>query len=299
MGFGVALAAMLVAAVPASAQEMEDVEIRTVYIRSGVAMLVGRGGNIGVSTGPDGTFLIDDQYAPLAPRIRRALELLDPHPVRFVINTHWHGDHTGGNEPFATGGALVLAHENVRERMSTEQFIAALDRRVPASPAAALPVVTFASSVTLHLNGQTVRAIHVGPAHTDGDVIVHFSPANVIHTGDVYVAGMYPFVDLSSGGRLAGYLDAAERILALADGETKIIPGHGPVSSRAELAEWRAMLADVSEEVEQRIAAGLSLEEIVAARPTAGWDERYGDGFVKPDDFVRLVHQSLTRTAAP
>lgn len=278
----------------ADAQSRDEVTIRRVEIGSGVAMLVGRGGNIGVSTGSDGVFLIDDQYAPLTPKILAAVEDLDPRPVRFVLNTHWHGDHTGGNENLAEAGALIFAHDNVRERMQSDQFIAALGRSVPASPPAALPVVTFDRELTLHLNGQAVRATHVDPAHTDGDALVHLSPANVIHTGDLYFAGMYPFFDLSSGGRFDGLIAAADRVLAIADAETKIIPGHGPLSNANELEAWRAMLVDVRRRVQAAIDDGVTLDEIVASGPTRVWDAQYGGGFVKPDSFVRMVHASLT-----
>ncbi len=295
VGISALLAAALVhGSAYAQGQSFDEVEIATIRLGSGLAMLVGRGGNLGVSTGPDGVVLVDDQFAPLTGKILAAVAALDARPVRFVLNTHWHSDHTGGNENLAGHGALIVAHDNVRQRMASEQFIADFGRRVPPSPAAALPVVTFDSSVTFHLNGQTVRAIHVDPAHTDGDAFVHFAPANVIHTGDLYFAGQYPYFDLSSGGSFDGLIAAADRMLSLADGETKIIPGHGPLSNRAELAEWRVMLVEVRARVQAAIDAGQSLAEIRASRPTREWDARYGGGFVKPADLLRRVHASLT-----
>jgi cyclase len=290
------LAAAVLAAAPAAAQDWEEVEIETHRLGGGLAMLVGRGGNIGVSVGEDGAFLIDDQYAPLTEKVRAAVRELAPDaPVRFVVNTHWHGDHTGGNENLGRAGAVIVAHENVRERMSAPQLIAALERRVPPSPAAALPVITFAESVTLHLNGHEIHVLHVGPAHTDGDAVVHFRDANVIHAGDVFFSGMYPFVDLSSGGSVEGVIAAAERILALCDDETRIIPGHGPLSGREELLAYRDMLRLVVSRVRAGIEAGRSEEEVVRSQPTETLDTRWGGGFLEPAAFVRIVYQSLGR----
>ena len=293
VGAMIVLGLLILGASRSQAQSMDDVRIQRVDLGSGLYMLIGRGGNIGVSTGPDGVFVIDDQYAPLTAKIKAAIAEVDTQPIRFVINTHWHGDHTGGNENLAGQGALILAHDNARRRLESGQLIEAIGRQVPPAPAAALPVVTFDSTVTLHLNGQTIHAFHVDPAHTDGDAIVRFEPANVIHTGDVYVAGMYPFIDISSGGDLNGIVAAADRVLALSNAETKIVPGHGPLSNRADLAAWREMLVDVRRRVRKAIAAGDSLDAIIAARPTRNWDARYGAGFMSPDRFVTLVHQSL------
>jgi glyoxylase-like metal-dependent hydrolase (beta-lactamase superfamily II) len=257
-------------------------------------MLTGAGGNMGLSIGSDGAFLIDDQLAPLTQKIQAKVAALGAPGVRFVINTHWHGDHTGGNENLGTAGSLIFAHENVRARMSSEQFMAALDRRVPASPPAALPVVTFETSVTLHLNGDEIHVFHLDPAHTDGDSVVHFREANVVHSGDAYVAGMYPFIDISSGGRLDGIVAATDRILAIADAKTRIIPGHGPLSNREELEAWRAMLVDIRQRVRVAIAAGSPKDEVIASRPSADFDARYGGGFMQPDVFVGLVYESLS-----
>jgi glyoxylase-like metal-dependent hydrolase (beta-lactamase superfamily II) len=222
--------------------------------------------------------LVDDQFAPLAPRILAAVKALQDAPVRFVINTHWHLDHTGGNEPFGTGGALIVAHTNVRRRMSTTQFIAAFQREVPPAPAIALPVVTFDDGVTLHWNGEEIAVEHVPPAHTDGDALVWFRTANAVHTGDTYVSGRFPFVDVSSGGSLAGVISAAEGVLARASPETKIIPGHGPLSNAAELRVWREMLVDVQGRVNAALAAGKTLEAFSAEQPLADLEMRYGQG---------------------
>jgi len=288
------LAVLLLApAAPASGQDMSDVTIGRVPLGDGLAMLTGRGGNIGVAFGADGVFLVDDQYAPLTEKIRASVAELSDQPIRFVLNTHWHGDHTGGNENLGLSGAVIVAHDNVRSRMSVEQVMAAFDRTVPASPHAALPVITFAESVTFHLNGDELHVFHVDPAHTDGDVIVHWKKANVFHMGDTFFNGMYPFIDLSSGGNVDGFVAAGQRVLALSDAETRIIPGHGPLADRADLEGYVAMLKTVRGRVAKEVVEGRSLDEILAAKPTADLDAQWGGGFMKPENFTRFVAMSL------
>jgi glyoxylase-like metal-dependent hydrolase (beta-lactamase superfamily II) len=203
-------------AVGASAQQSDfsKTVIQTIPLSPGLAMLIGEGGNIAVSTGEDGPAIVDDQFAPLAPKIAAAVKALQDAPIRFVVNTHFHFDHTGGNEVFGRSGALIVAQDNVRVRMSAEQFSKLTQRTQPASPRAALPVVTFADGVTLHWNGETITAEHVANAHTDGDSIVWFSRANAVHCGDTFFNGMYPFVDVESGGSFAGMIAAADRVLS-------------------------------------------------------------------------------------
>lgn len=282
------------ASAPAQERDFSDVEIETVLVAQGVWMLVGAGGNIGVSAGEDGVFLIDDQFAPLTEKIRAAVAKFSPKPIRFVLNTHWHGDHVGGNENLGKAGSLIVAHENVRRRMSTEQFMEAMNRKVPPSPEAALPVVTYDSSVTFHLNGDEIYAFHVPPAHTDGDSIVYFREADAVHMGDVFFQSGYPFIDLSSGGSARGVLHAVDRVLGMIGDETKVIPGHGELTDRAALETYREMLSTVIERVAAMKGEGKSLEEVQAAKPTEEFDERWGGGFIDADRFVASIYESLS-----
>jgi glyoxylase-like metal-dependent hydrolase (beta-lactamase superfamily II) len=282
-------------AAPLAAQNFDTVQIRTVRVGPGVYMLQGAGGNIGVSAGADGVVLVDDQYAPLTDKIKAAIAAVNPGPIRFLLNTHWHGDHTGGNENFGKSGVVIVAHENVRRRMSVEQFITSFAQAVPASPTGALPVVTFTDTVTFYYNGDSITAFHVPPAHTDGDVLVWFRHANVIHMGDTFFNGRYPLVDIASGGSIDGVIGAADRVLAMANGDTKIIPGHGPLGDRAALQAYRAMLVAVRDRIKAAIAAGRTLEQVNAAKPTAEFDAAWGGGRITPTLFVEILYQNLSR----
>lgn len=292
-----ALAAVLAAFAALAAlaqQDFSKVEIKTEKLAEGVWMLTGAGGNIGVSAGADGVFLVDDQYAPLTAKIKAALATISDKPVRFVLNTHWHGDHVGGNENLGKAGVVVVAHDNVRKRMSSEQFIKVFNSKVPPSPAAALPLVTFADSISFHVNGDEVEAFHVPPAHTDGDSFVYFRKANVLHMGDTFFNGLYPFIDLSAGGSIAGMIGACDRGLSTGDASTKVIPGHGPVGSKADLKAFRDMLVASRDAVARLVKAGKTLDEVKAAKPTAALDEKWGKGFLKPDGWVSIVYADLS-----
>ncbi|MGE5716360.1 MAG: MBL fold metallo-hydrolase [Acidobacteriota bacterium] len=292
-----ALAAVLAAfaALAALAQhDFSKVEIKTEKLAEGVWMLTGAGGNIGVSAGADGVFLVDDQYAPLTAKIKAALATISDKPVRFVLNTHWHGDHVGGNENLGKAGVVVVAHDNVRKRMSSEQFIKVFNSKVPPSPAAALPLVTFADSISFHVNGDDVEAFHVPPAHTDGDSFVYFRKANVLHMGDTFFNGLYPFIDLSAGGSIAGMIGACDRGLSTGDASTKVIPGHGPAGSKADLKAFRDMLVASRDAVARLVKAGKTLDDVKAAKPTAALDEKWGKGFLKSDGWVSIVYADLS-----
>lgn len=288
-------AASLFAAV-AGAQDFSNASIQTQQVANGLYMLtlIGAGaGNIALSTGSDGSVIVDTQFAPLNEKIRNAIRQAGGGDVKFVINTHWHGDHSGGNEPFGSAGAVIIAHNNVRQRMSTEQVMAALNQTVPPSPAAALPVLTFPTRATFHWNGNTVNVYHVPNAHTDGDSIIHFTNLNVFHMGDTFVNGGYPFIDNSSGGSINGIIAAAEDVLARADANTKIIPGHGPLATPANLREYLNIVRTTRDRIQTMINQGMSEDAVVAAKPTAEWDATYGTGFMNGETFTRLAYQDL------
>ena len=278
----------------AASPNMDAVQIRVERVAPGVAILFGRGGNIGLSYGADGNAIIDDQYAPLTGRILAAIREIDPDPIRFVINTHWHGDHTGGNENVARTGAVIVAQDNVRRRMSMEQVVRGT--AVPPSPAAALPVVTFTEGVTFHLNGDDIRVTHVAHAHTDGDALVYWTRANVLHMGDTFWSGLLPFIDLDSGGSIDGAIAAADTGLAIANDATVIVPGHGPVGRRPDLLAYRDMLRSLRDQVARAMRAGRTLDQIKAMRLA----DRYGppDGFITPDSLIETIHRSLSHPPA-
>jgi glyoxylase-like metal-dependent hydrolase (beta-lactamase superfamily II) len=282
----------LAAAVPAAAQNFDSVQIRTVPLSSGLAMLMGAGGNMAVSWGSDGTFLVDDQFAPLTPKIVAAIAKLTQNPVRWVANTHYHGDHSGGNENLGNAGAIIVAHENVRRRMSTEQFSKIFNRSTPPSPKVALPIVTFTDQVSFHQNGEDIAVFHVSNAHTDGDAIIWFKNANVVHMGDTYFKERYPFIDVDGGGSLDGIIAAADRVLSAIDNNTRVIPGHGELSNKSELAEYRNVMVAARDRGKKLIADGKTLEQAIAAKPLADYDGKWGTGFIKPDVFLKLIYTS-------
>ena len=291
----IAVLAAIAAPVVWAQNDFSEVEIQTTEIAPGIYMLVGAGGNLGLSVGNDGAFLIDDQFAPLSDKIMAAIAELTDAPVEFLANTHWHGDHTGGNEAFGNAGAVIVAHDNVRVRMSTEQFREIFNQSMPPSPDAALPIVTFNDELTLHWNGETIHAFHSGPGHTDGDVVLHFQQADVFHMGDNFFNGFYPFVDIDSNGDISGMIATGYRVLAMSNAGTRIIPGHGPLATPDNLRDWLQVLRSTREGIQDLIDQGMSEDEVVAANPTAEFDETHGGGFMNPENYTRLVYQSLTR----
>ena len=289
-----AISMLLAGVTVAQEPDWSKVEVKVVPVAGGVSMLVGQGGNIGVTTGKDGTFLIDDQFAQLLPKIKAAVKTLGDQPIRFVVNTHFHGDHTGSNAPLGESGVVIVAQDNVRKRLGLERVDRDTKEKIPPKPPSAWPLITFADSVAFHLNGDDVDVIHVATAHTDGDAIIRFQKANVIHMGDTFFNGMYPFIDIDSGGSIDGIIAAADKGLSLSDAATKIIPGHGPLGTKADLQRYRDVLAGVRDRVKTLVAQGKTLEQVSAAKPTAQWDATWGKGFMKPDMFVSFVYRSLT-----
>ena len=258
-------------------QDFSNVEIVTHHVAGSVYYLQGAGGNIGLSIGEDGVVMIDDQYAPLTDKILAAIRQLNEGEIRFVINTHVHGDHTGGNENLGKLGILILARDEVRVRLAAQ------------SPAAALPVLTYSDAITIHLNGEEVYAFPVPPAHTDGDTFIHFVDSDVIHTGDVFRTTAFPVIDTNNGGTLDGSIQALGLLIGTAGPDTLILPGHGEVSTRMDVMGFRDMILDVRDQVAPMVERGMSYKEVAAANPTAAYNDRYGN----PDRFLRAVYTEL------
>jgi cyclase len=252
----------------------QDVKIETISVAPGIYMLMGRGGNIGLTVGTDGAAIIDDQFADMAPKIRAAVAMLSDQPVEFVINTHLHGDHTGGNDAFGKTGAVIIAHENVRKFLGSAQVNPSTNAPIPARAREALPVVTFANTATLHFNDDDLQFTHLPNAHTATDIVVRFAKANVLHMGDTFTGG-FPFIDGNTGGTLDGLIRAHETVLATIDDNTKIIRGHGPLGNKAELQAYHDMLVVVRDRVAKLVKSGKSQEEVVSARPTREFEEKY------------------------
>jgi glyoxylase-like metal-dependent hydrolase (beta-lactamase superfamily II) len=279
----------------AQSDRFDKVEIKTTRLAQNFYLLEGEGGNIGVSAGDDGVFVIDDQFAPLTARIVAAIKAVSDKPVRFLINTHWHFDHTGGNENFGKAGVVIVAQDNVRKRLANKTPIEFFKSAYGPTPAAGLPVLTFKDTVTFHVNGDDATAIHAPNAHTDGDSIIHFRNANVVHMGDTYFNGFYPFIDTGTNGSVKGVIAAADRVLQITDDTSKIIPGHGPLSNKAELKAYRDMLAKVYANVAAMVKTRKTLAQVIAARPTKDYDGKWGNGFLKPDQFVEIVYTSAAK----
>ena len=268
--------------------------IQTQRLGENLTLLSGPGGNVVVLQGAEGLVMVDTFVAPAWPRLQESLKALGGGaPVKFVINTHWHCDHTDNNAPLHAAGATIVAHENTRRRMSAPQRVEILDLNFPPSPAAALPQRVFKSGYKLEANGERLEVSHVAPAHTDTDVILRFEHANLLHAGDVFFNGRYPLIDGSSGGRVDGMIAACERLLHLAAADTRIVPGHGALATRADLVKYRDMLATAGARVRKLKASGRTLEESIAAKPFTDLDGDWGNGRFKGDDFVKIIYLTL------
>jgi len=269
----------------------DAVEITSEQLTDNIYVLYGAGGNMGLAVGEEYAYLIDDQFAPLSEKIQSAIAGITDKPVQFLVNTHWHGDHVGGNKNFAEAGAIIVANENVHKRMSTSQ-----ERRgqmTKPSPYKALPQITFTDAVTLHLNkDQSMHVMHVNDAHTDGDSYIYFPESNVIHMGDNFFSG-YPYIDLESGGNIDGLIQNFSMALAIVDEETKIIRGHGKVANKQDLQEFHDMIKTIRDRVSSGIADGKSLDEVISMKPSKEWDAQYGQGFIKGTALVTTIYNSL------
>lgn len=269
-------------------QDFSKVEIKATQVAGNVYMLEGAGGNIGVSVGPDGILIVDDQFAPLADKIHAALQRLNPGKLKFVLNTHHHGDHTGGNAAFGAKEAVIVAQSNVRKRLDASAN----------TPDVALPVITFDESASVHFNGEEIRLLHVGKGHTDGDSIVFFAQSNVVHMGDQYVSQGFPFVDFGSGGDVDGYIATQQAVLAKVKPDAKIIPGHGPLSTFEELKSYNAMLVETVAHVRRGMAEGKTLEQLRAA----GLPEKYaafGQGWITNARWIETIYNQAHKDPAP
>lgn len=295
------LAALLVPALSYAQDDFSKVQIKVTKVSGNIYMLEGAGGNIAASVGEDGIVIVDDQFAPLADKIQAALKNLGitDKPVRFVINTHFHGDHTGGNAPFATSGSTVIAQDNVRKRLengSKVGYSPAKSQEVKPAEKAALPIITFEHDVTVHLNGEDIRALHFPAGHTDGDSIIFFPKNNVVHMGDDFVRYGFPFIDVSSGGSVQGMIAAMEKATAQLPPDVKVIPGHGALSNLDDVREFVKMLKDTSAVVEKALAAHKTLDQMKQEKILAPWEKRWTGDFINTDAFIETLYNSLTGT---
>jgi cyclase len=282
-------------ATSAQDRDYSKVEIKTVKVAGPISMLQGAGGNIAISAGEDGVAMVDDEFAPLSPKIHAAIKALSPKPVHFLINTHWHGDHTGGNAQFADT-ATILANQNIRKRLESGGEVKAAGMKVDPAPKAALPVVTFDQGLSLWWNGEEIQAIHMGPGHTDGDTVIWFKKSNVVHMGDDFVtyAG-FPFVDLDSGGSVQGLIASVDVVLGMIPADAKIIPGHGDLATVADLKKYRAKLDEIVGIVKKGLAAGKTVEQLQKEKVLAAWEDPTGKAFVNGDKFIATVAADLKK----
>lgn len=271
----------------------DEVKINSTEVAKNIHMLTGQGGNIGVFTGADGTFIVDDQFAPLSEKILQAIKSIGGDTPKFLLNTHFHGDHTGGNENFGKKGTLIVSHDNVRKRLADGSFIAAFGMKAPPASKAALPAITFSDDMHFHINGDSVRAVHVANAHTDGDSFIHFGKANVVHAGDIFFNGFYPFIDATHGGSVRGVINAVDTILSLSNNSTKIIPGHGPLADKAQLQAYRDMLSTAYERLLKLKNSGVSVDDAIAKAPLADLEAKWGGVMFNSDKWIKIIYPGV------
>jgi glyoxylase-like metal-dependent hydrolase (beta-lactamase superfamily II) len=276
-----------------SKQKMSSIPLQSLPLRDNIHLLFGPGGNMVVLDGPDGKILIDSSFEKVAPKIKETMDGFSNSPLKMLIDTHWHFDHTDGNAAMHRMGATILAHENTRKRLATPQVIEFLKMHFPPSPPEALPQQTFTDSFDLYFNNEEIRLTHVAPAHTDSDIHIHFAKGNVLHMGDTYFNGQYPFIDGSTGGHIDGMIVAANTGIDLADTSTKIVPGHGPMGDKATLTKYRDALVTIRGRVQKQKSAGMTLAEVVRTKPTAEFDAEFTGGLNTPEDFVKFVYFTL------
>jgi glyoxylase-like metal-dependent hydrolase (beta-lactamase superfamily II) len=269
-------------------QDFSKVQMKATKVAGNIYMIEGAGGNIGVSAGADGILIVDDQFAPLADKIRAALKEINPGQLRFVLNTHYHGDHTGSNPAFGRE-ATIIAHDNVRARLATEQIVRG--QKIPASPKEGLPIITFNQSVSIHFNGEEIRVIHFPAGHTDGDSVMFFTASNVVHMGDHFFTGRFPFIDLEHGGTVEGLTRNVEAVIARVPADVKIIPGHGPLSTLDDLKLYRRMLTETTALVRKGMAEGKTLEQLKTAGLPDEW-KSWGTGFINTGFWIETIYNS-------
>lgn len=277
-------------------ENFDSVQIVPVKVAENLYFLKGSGGNVGVFIGKEGTLMIDDQFAPLSNKINGAIKTLSPHDIRFLINTHLHGDHSGGNENFKSMGVTIVAHDMVRARMSKEKVNPSDNSVTPSRPEEAWPVITFSDKLNFYLNQEEIELLHVNPAHTDGDVVIHFKKANVYHMGDMFVTYGYPYIDYGSGGSINGFISSLDAFLGRMDDNTKVIPGHGELCTRADVKKFRDRLAEIRDEVAAALKKGKKPGDVTSLPIASKYDAEWGQGFTKGKDFVLMVAENLKST---
>ena len=292
------LSGVIVAYAVLAQENFDTVKIRPIKVAEHIYMLEGSGGNIGVLTGKDGVLMIDDQFAPLSQKIKDAIKSLDPGEIRFLINTHVHGDHSGGNENFKRMGVTVIAHDRVRERMMKEHVDKASKEITPPRDKDAWPVITVTDKISFHLNEEDIDVLHFNSGHTDGDVIVYFKKANVFHTGDIFVRYGYPYIDASRGGGINGFIDYLDKLLPRMDENSKVIPGHGELATKADVKVFRDKLADIRDQVAAALKKGKKVEDIPAMGISDKYDAEWGHGFLKGKDYILFIAEDLKRGAS-